>query len=172
MAHLGGVSAGPQGVIHVLSPSTGKSCFLSWIAKKNGKEKDDDHDQDSLKKAFWHIWSWSSDLWKFVSGKEKTMTMTKISSKKTCYTYGHGPLINPFQKSKTIRKCADHQDIAYACRCSLDSRPTLAPFKIVMCPCHLEQGGQRRPFVRYRDSKLTFLLRDCGRCWALSDRER
>ena len=24
--------------------------------------------------------------------KKKTMTMTKISSKKTCYTYGHGPL--------------------------------------------------------------------------------
>ena len=22
------------------------------------------------------------------------MTMTKMSSKKTCYTYGHGPLIN------------------------------------------------------------------------------
>ena len=36
-------------------------------------------------------------LWKFVSGKEKTMTMTKISSKKTCYTYGHGPLINLLQ---------------------------------------------------------------------------
>ena len=26
-----------------------------------GKEKDDDHDQDSLKKYFLHIWSWSSD---------------------------------------------------------------------------------------------------------------
>ena len=26
-----------------------------------GKEKDDDHDQDSLKKVFLHIWSWSSD---------------------------------------------------------------------------------------------------------------
>ena len=26
-----------------------------------GKEKDDDHDQDSLKKDFLHIWSWSSD---------------------------------------------------------------------------------------------------------------
>ena len=25
------------------------------------KDKDDDHDQDSLKKAFRHIWSWSSD---------------------------------------------------------------------------------------------------------------
>ena len=36
-------------------------------------------------------------LCKFVSGKRKTMTMTKISSKKTCYTYGHGPLINLFQ---------------------------------------------------------------------------
>ena len=34
-----------------------------------GKEEDNDHDQDSLKKAFWHIWSWSSD--KSVSGKEK-----------------------------------------------------------------------------------------------------
>ena len=26
-----------------------------------GKEKDDDHDQDSLKKDLLHIWSWSSD---------------------------------------------------------------------------------------------------------------
>ena len=44
-------------------------------------------------------------LWKFVSGKEKTMTMTKISSKKTCYTYGHGPLISLLQKSdRSVRK--------------------------------------------------------------------
>ena len=27
----------------------------------SGKEKDDDHDQDFLKKAFWHISSWSSE---------------------------------------------------------------------------------------------------------------
>ena len=36
-------------------------------------------------------------LWTFVSEKEKTMTMTKISSKRTCYTYGHGPLTNLLQ---------------------------------------------------------------------------
>ena len=40
-------------------------------------------------------------LWKFVSGKEKTMTMTKISSKRTCYTYGHGPLINLLQSCQS-----------------------------------------------------------------------
>ena len=27
-----------------------------------------------------------------IPGKKKTMTMTKLSSQKTCYTYGHGPL--------------------------------------------------------------------------------
>ena len=26
-----------------------------------GKDKDDDHDQDYLKRTFWHIWSWSSE---------------------------------------------------------------------------------------------------------------
>ena len=59
------------------------------------KEKDDDHDQDSLKKAFRHIWSWSSENW-FLE-KTKTMTMTKIPSRKPSGTYGHGPLINLFQ---------------------------------------------------------------------------
>ena len=34
---------------------------LNPIIRMSGKEKDDDHDQDSLKKAFWHIWSWSSE---------------------------------------------------------------------------------------------------------------
>ena len=43
-------------------------------------------------------------LWKIVSGKEKTMTMTKISSKRTCYTYGHGPLINLLQKFLSVGK--------------------------------------------------------------------
>ena len=31
------------------------------IATQIGKEEDDDHDQDSLKKTLWHIWSWSSE---------------------------------------------------------------------------------------------------------------
>ena len=44
-------------------------------------------------------------LWKFLSGKEKTKTMTKISSKKTCYTYGHGPLINLLQYCRTNWRC-------------------------------------------------------------------
>ena len=29
------------------------------------------------------------------------MTMAKVSSKKTCYTYGHGPLINLLHLSET-----------------------------------------------------------------------
>ena len=65
------------------------------ILYTSGKEEDDDHDQDSLKKAFRHIWSWSSENW-FLE-KTKTMTMTKIPSRKPSGTYGHGPLINLFQ---------------------------------------------------------------------------
>ena len=35
--------------------------FFGEVLKRSiGKEKDDDHDQDYLKKTFWHIWSWSS----------------------------------------------------------------------------------------------------------------
>ena len=32
-----------------------------WGQSVNGKEKDDDHDQDSLEKALRHMWSWSSE---------------------------------------------------------------------------------------------------------------
>ena len=39
---------------------------------------------------------------KICLGKEKTMTMTKIPSKKTCYTYGHDPLINLSQFGRLI----------------------------------------------------------------------
>ena len=41
------------------------------------------------------VWSWSSENW-FLE-KTKTMTMTKIPSRKPSGTYGHGPLINLFQ---------------------------------------------------------------------------
>ena len=33
----------------------------SCSSSEGSQEKDDDHDQDSLKKTFWHIWSWSSE---------------------------------------------------------------------------------------------------------------
>ena len=46
-------------------------------------------------------------LWKFVPGKEKTMTMTKISSRKPSGTYGHGPLINLLQRT-SLKACGHH----------------------------------------------------------------
>ena len=48
-------------------------------------------------------------------GKKKTITMTKISSQKTCYTYGHGPLKSPPEEEKnddhdqdSLKKCLVH----------------------------------------------------------------
>ena len=46
--------------------------------------KDDDQDQDPLTKDLLHIWSWPYESW--LLGRRKTMTMTKISSRKFCYT--------------------------------------------------------------------------------------
>ena len=56
-----------------------KNCFFF----ETGKEKDDDHDQDSLK---------------------KTCCTTKIPSRKTCSTDGHGPLIDFFSATVSKRR--------------------------------------------------------------------
>ena len=48
------------------------------------EEKDNDHDQDPLSK-----WSCSSET--IAPKRRRTMTMTKIPSRKTSYTYDHGP---------------------------------------------------------------------------------
>ena len=55
-------------------------------------EKDEDHPQDPLTKDLLHIWSWFSQCL-LPRGRERDESMTKISSRKTCYTYGHGPVI-------------------------------------------------------------------------------
>ena len=56
-----------------------------------GNEKDDDNDQDPAPKDSLHmVWSWSPE--DLLLRRWRTITMTKIPSRKTCYAYGHGHL--------------------------------------------------------------------------------
>ena len=47
-----------------------------------------------LSKDMLHIWSWSSEF--LLLKRRRMMTITKTPSRKTWYTYGHGPLIFHF----------------------------------------------------------------------------
>ena len=62
----------------------------------NWERKDDDHDQDPFPRHLLDmIGSWPSDN---ALLRKRTMSMTNIPSRKSCYTHGHGPpktLSNP-----------------------------------------------------------------------------
>ena len=48
---------------HLLAIKVGDGDGDVQAIRGDWERKDDDHDQDSLKETFWHIWSWSSENW-------------------------------------------------------------------------------------------------------------
>ena len=62
----------------------------SFLGLDFEKERNNDHDQDPLPKDLLHIWSQSSES--SLLRRRSTATITKISSRKICYTDGHGHL--------------------------------------------------------------------------------